>query len=81
MFCLQLLLAYICAPHSCEWGNGTYFYFGVGCAAVSFILPFFQKQWKIFKRVGLALVLALASAGLWIGGFMLFDFRIICRLF
>jgi hypothetical protein len=78
---IQLMTAWICGPYSCEWGNSTYFYTGILLAAVAFMLPFLQKSWSLQKRIGIGLLFAAAIAMVWIIGFMIFDFRIMCRLF
>jgi hypothetical protein len=77
----QVIFAIACGPHSCEWGNSLYFYAGIACATVSLALPFFQKKWPLEKRVAYSLLYLLISVTMWIAGFMLFGFRIMCRLF
>lgn len=78
---IEFITASICAPYSCEWGNSTYFYTGLLLAAIALLLPFLQKPWSVQKRIGIGLLFALAIVIIWIIGFMLFDFRIMCRLF
>jgi len=77
----QFIVAIICAPQSCAWGNSVYFFIGLVCLAVAFILPMFHRQWKLYKRRMFGLLFALVSVILWCAGFMLLDFKIICRLF
>lgn len=77
----QIILAIICAPYSCEWGNEVYFYFGVGAIIVSIFLPFIQKNYPLKKRIGFAILLPVLSVVLWVTEFMLFGFRIMCRMF
>ncbi|MFT3682879.1 MAG: hypothetical protein QM791_21655 [Ferruginibacter sp.] len=82
LFILQLVIAIICAPHSCEWGNSFYFFTGIFCGLAAAVIPFFQKQWQVFKRLYTGLLLLLLSVVLWCTQFMLLDFRILCgRLF
>jgi len=81
LFAIQAILAFICAPHSCEWGNTVYFYIGVCCLIISFLLPFFQKGWTTGKRIGFGFLFLLISVILWCAGFMIFNFSIMCRLF
>ncbi|MES1215482.1 MAG: hypothetical protein ABUT20_08195 [Bacteroidota bacterium] len=78
---IEFLLATLCGPYSCEWGNEVYFYGGILIAIVSFALPFFQKQWPVGKRIGFGLLFALGSAITWTIGFLVCDFKIICKLF
>jgi hypothetical protein len=78
---IQIILAIICAPNSCEWGNEVYFYFGVGAILVSIFLPFIQKSYPLKKRIGFAILLPVIFIVLWIAEFMLFGFRIMCRMF
>lgn len=78
---LEFILATICGPYSCEWGNGVYFYSGIVIALASLALPFFQKEWVMGKRIGISLVFAGAVIVIWVIGFMVFEFRIMCRLF
>ncbi|MFT3705684.1 MAG: hypothetical protein QM802_25165 [Agriterribacter sp.] len=78
---IELMTAWICAPYSCEWGNSLYFYTGLIIAAISFVLPLLQKLWSIQKRIGIGLLFLVGSMLIWVVGFMLFNFRIMCRLF
>jgi len=81
LFAFQSIVAFICAPHSCEWGNEVYFDIGIICLVISFLLPFFQKGWTKGKRIGFGILFLLISVILWCAGFMIFDFKIFCRLF
>lgn len=81
LFATQIILGFICAPHSCEWGNTIYFYFGIFSLTVSFILPFFKKNWRLDKRIGYGFLFLVISVFLWCTFFMLCGFSIICRLF
>jgi hypothetical protein len=81
LFVLQLLAAIICGPHSCEWGNTMYFFSGIACLATAFALYVMQTKCKLQKRVTMGLLMALMSVAFWCMGFILFDFRIICKLF
>ena len=78
---IEIILAIICGPHSCEWGNSVYFYFGIFSLAVSFILALLQKEWPLGKRIGYGFLFLLVSVIVWCAGFMLCGFSIICRLF
>ena len=81
LFATEIILAIICGPYSCEWGNSVYSYFGIFSVAVSFILPFLQKDWPVNKRIGYGFLFLLVSLIVWCAGFMLGGFRIICSLF
>ena len=78
---LEFILAAICGPYSCEWGNDVYFYSGIGILPASFILPFFRKSWTAARRIGFGLLFVLAALVVWVIGFMVCDFRIMCRMF
>lgn len=81
-FCaVQIILAKICGPHSCEWGNKTYFWSGIVVLVASFLVPFLQQGWAIGRQLGFGFLFIVLSAGLWIAGFLLGDFRIVCTLF
>jgi len=77
----QLILAFICGPHSCEWGNTVYFYVGIFTLMALFITPFFQKSWSAGKRLGVACVFLFSGIMVWVIGFIAGNFRIMCRLF
>jgi hypothetical protein len=77
---IQIVFAKICGPHSCEWGNKTYFYAGIVIAVASFILPYFHHGWSAGKQTGFGFLFLLLSAALWIAGFFIGNFKIICRL-
>ena len=81
LFAIELLLAFICGPHSCEWGNTVYFYFGIAILLTSFTLPLLQKNWRAGKRAGYASLFLIASLAVWVLGFALGNFTIMCRLF
>jgi hypothetical protein len=82
VFCIiQIILAKICGPHSCEWGNKTYFWSGIIVLIASFLIPFSQHGLTVGKQLGIGFVFILLSAALWIAGFFLGGFRIICTLF
>lgn len=78
---LQIILAFVCGPYSCEWGNGVYFSFGILSLLLSFLCPLLQKDWPQSKRILLGFLFVLGSVLLWCAGFMLGEFRIMCRLF
>jgi hypothetical protein len=82
IFCtIQIILAKICGPYSCEWGNKTYFWSGIIIVIASFLIPFLQQGIPVGKQLGLGFLFIILSAGLWIAGFLLGSFRIICTLF
>ena len=85
LYCLislsELILAYICGPHSCEGGLALYFYGGILFLIMSLALPFIKNPAHLPRKVVMAFILALLSALLWAGGFMMGNFRVICKLF
>jgi len=81
LFALQFVLAPICAPHSCEWGGSVYVIYGTFSALASFVIPYLNKSWPVNKRVGYSFLFFTCSTLLWALGFLIFGFRIMCRLF
>ena len=77
----QIILAFICGPHSCEWGNTVYFYSGFAGLVLAFLLPLLQKEWPVNKRIGYCLLFLFGSVVTWCAGFMLGEFKIMCKLF
>jgi hypothetical protein len=75
------ILAIICGPHSCEWGNGVYFASGLGGLLLAILLPFLQKDWPRKKRIGKGLLFLLGLIIFWCAGFLLGEFRLFCRMF
>jgi hypothetical protein len=80
LYALQLILAFFCGPYSCKWGNSVYFYSGVANLLVAFILPLLLEGGSWSHRLILAILFLLGSAIIWVIGFIVFDFKIICRL-
>jgi len=81
LYVLQLILAFICGPYSCKWGNTVYFYTGIANLLAAFILPLIMAEGLWPHRLLLAALFLLGSAIVWVIGFMVFDFKIMCRLF
>lgn len=85
LFVILLMICIVsasaCGPFSCAWGNRTYFYTGVLLGITAFALPLFQKRWTSPKRIGFAFLFLLTMLMVWVAGFVLFDFRIMCRMF
>jgi hypothetical protein len=77
----QIILAFICGPRSCEWGNIVYFYCGAAGLMLAFLLPLLKKAWQVNKRIGYSLLFLFGSVATWCAGFMLGGFRIMCKLF
>jgi hypothetical protein len=77
----EVILAVICGPHSCEWGNQVYFYSGVVALLLSFLIPLSQTGWSRKVRIAHGVLFLLGSALLWCLAFMMGEFRIMCRLF
>ena len=78
---IEIILAFICAPYSCDWGNTVYVYAGIFSIAVSFILPFLQRNLSIAKRIGYSFLFAFITVAVWVLCFMLCGFSIMCRMF
>jgi len=82
LFTALLIVAFIIAPHACEWGLTVYFWSGlavtIALAAIPACLLRELRPWKwILATLGLG-VLGVAT---WIGGLFAADIQIICRLF
>jgi hypothetical protein len=77
-----LVLAFVAAPKSCEWGLAAYWWSGVACVLVLFALPFALRAAPSMRgRIGLALAFAVAGCGAWVAGLFAANVRILCRLF
>lgn len=76
-----VLLAAVCGPYSCEWGNAVYFFAGLTGLLLSFLAALFQKDWPGKKRWLTGFLFAAGLIVVWVGGFMLGAFQILCRLF
>jgi hypothetical protein len=81
LLAIEIILAFICAPYSCDWGNAVYFYAGIFILAISILLPFLQKTLSTAKRIGYSFLFVLINIVVWVVCFILFDFKIMCRLF
>jgi hypothetical protein len=80
LYGLQLILAFFCGPYSCKWGNSVYFYSGVINLLAAFILALLLVDGAWPHRLLPAILFLLGSAIVWVIGFIVFDFKIICRL-
>jgi hypothetical protein len=85
LYCLLLVvemaLAFVCGPYSCEWGNQVYFFAGLAGLLLSFLCPFVQTGWSQQKRTGTGVLFLFGSVLWWCAGFVVADFRLMCRLF
>lgn len=76
-----LVMILICAPHSCEWGNTVYFYFGLAVGLALLIKPFFQQKLEMGQKVGRGIGISLLWIVVWVLGFLFGEFSLLCRLF
>jgi hypothetical protein len=79
---LLFAFAFVAAPHSCEWGLAAYFWVGLAIVVAFAVAPFVPR----FRQLGLhgglrAVVPPLLLAGVWVLGFFVAGFRLMCRLF
>ncbi|AEE50575.1 hypothetical protein [Haliscomenobacter hydrossis] len=81
MFISQLLLALICGPYSCEWGNTVYFWYGLIGLILIFLLPFLGVERTMQQRFGYAFGFSILWLLMWVLGFIVGDLRLMCRLF
>jgi hypothetical protein len=81
--CVTLfVLAFVAAPHSCEWGLSAWFWSGVGSFAAVIAAPFvLHRELPPRRRAGVAAALAGLVLVAWIAGGALANVRIMCRLF
>ncbi len=77
----EIIIAIICGPYSCEWGNEVYFYSGVTLSAIMCVLPFLERTFTTKKRIAYSLLFIIISILTWCACFMLCGFKILCRLF
>jgi hypothetical protein len=77
----ELIVASIYGPRSCDGGFEIYFWTGIFCVIVSAGIPFTAKSETIKWKIGFSILLSIVSVLIWVGGFALGNFRIICRLF
>lgn len=78
---IQFILAFICGPYSCEWGNNVYVGYGFIGLLLIFFFPFFKADWSLTQRFGYAFGFSLLWLLMWVLGFIAGDLRIMCRLF
>ena len=75
-------LAFVAAPHSCEWGLGTYFWCGVAALIALVLLPFAAPMSNsAWVSLGWAVCFLVLGVGVWLLGLVAANVRIICRLF
>jgi len=76
------LSAFLIAPHSCEGGLELYLLGGAAMTLVLSSLPFMLLRHKpLSSRLVTAALLGFITVLVWLAGFFIADFRIICRLF
>ena len=75
-------LAFIVAPHACEGGLDVYFWSGVAALAALLALPFVtHMSGSLLASFGWAAGFLFLGFGVWLGGLVAANVRIICRLF
>jgi len=76
------VLAFVVAPHACEGGLGLYFWCGVAALVALLALPFATRMSGSFlASLGWAVGFLALGFGIWLGGLVAANVRIICRLF
>ena len=80
--CVALFgFAFVAGPQSCEWGLDAYFIVGVVVLVVLAITPWtVQRHLPARDRLWRTLGYTVAGLGVWIAGFALAGFRLLCRL-
>jgi hypothetical protein len=77
----QFILAFICGPHSCEWGNTVYVWYGLIALLLIFCFPYFRSELPIYQRMAYSIGLSALWGVLWAAGFIAGGLRIMCKLF
>lgn len=75
-----LWLAMRWGPRTCEGGTEDYLLAGIAALAVAFAAPVALARLAVWKRLALGLGFAVACLSVWIGGWVLGEFRLLCRL-
>jgi multidrug transporter EmrE-like cation transporter len=77
-----LMLAFVAAPHSCEWGLSAYVWSGLAALLLMLVSPFLlRSDLPPARRTGLALGYGALLFGVWTLGLFAANVRILCRLF
>ncbi|MDQ2702172.1 MAG: hypothetical protein M3Y70_05035 [Pseudomonadota bacterium] len=77
-----LIVAFIIAPHACEWGLTVYSWSGGAVTlALAAIPACLLRELRPWKRILATLGLGALGVATWIGGLFAADIQIICRLF
>ena len=81
--CIALFaFAFLAAPHSCQWGHEAYLWAGAGTLLMLGGMPFVAGvSSSLRRRSGLALGLLVLGSAVWLAGFVVANFRIVCKLF
>jgi len=75
-------LAFAVAPHACEGGLGVYFWCGVAALVALLVVPFVtHMSGSLLASLGWAVGFLVLGFGVWLGGLVAANVRIICRLF
>jgi hypothetical protein len=76
-----VVLAYLVAPHSCEWGLELYTWCGAAALLLLLGLPFAARMGRsTVVRLAIALGFFVFGAGVWIAGLFAANVRFICGL-
>ena len=79
---LVFMIAFIAAPHSCEWGLEIFVLTGLVSFLGLFALPFVSFVDKSrAKQIAWGIGLAVCGVVGWFGALLLANVRILCRLF
>ena len=77
-----LAAAFWAASRPCEGQIEFYFWFGIAALLVLFALPLaIPSASSLAAKIGWAFGFAVLGAGVWIGGLVAANVRIMCRLF
>jgi hypothetical protein len=75
-----LILALLWGPRTCERGTEDYLLAGIAALAAAFAAPVALARAGLWKRLALGIGFAAACLTVWVGGWMLGEFRLLCRL-
>ena len=79
---LLVAAAFAIAPSACEGGLDLYFWCGVAAIVAMLAVPFLLRSGgSLLTRGAVAVGLGVCAAVAWIGGLVVADVQILCRLF
>jgi hypothetical protein len=75
-----LILALQWGPRTCERGTEDYLLAGIAALVAAFAVPVALARTGLWKRLALGVGFAAVCLAVWVGGWALGEFRLLCRL-